>query len=96
MINFQFEYNKKGYEFCLEIADKMVELFNITYEEAVDRINSQWHDIPLIDDDDIVYHDDAEQWANVIYYREDSGWYDPELKEKLHPKVYNAKTNEYE
>ncbi len=98
MINFKFEVDKKGYEFCCEIADKMIELFNISHEEAIDRINSQWSG-QIIKNDDynyIVFHEDEEYWANTIYYTDESYWWMEDMRDKLKVKVYNLEVERYE
>ena len=96
MINFKFEVDKESYEFCCQIANKMIEFFNISYEEAIDRINSRWSGQIIKGDNCIVFHEDEEYWAIAIYYTNDSYWWMTENRDRLKAKVYNKKVKRYE
>ncbi|MFM1652555.1 hypothetical protein ACI7RC_10705 [Brevibacillus sp. B_LB10_24] len=67
--------DKQGEEFLIDIKNKMIELFNITEEEAVGRINRMWSGKKLIGDEQIVYHEDDTYWAKTIYYGKSSFWW---------------------
>ena len=73
-INFNFKTDEQSYEFCLMILNKMIELFKISREEALGRMNRTWNELEFIDAD-IIYHEDEEYWANNIYYGKDSLWW---------------------
>ncbi|MEU4250718.1 hypothetical protein AB0F15_25255 [Amycolatopsis sp. NPDC026612] len=72
-------------EFCRGIVEEMVAGLGVTRVEAVARVNRQWSAphpggrtpriwiVGLA----MVYHEDAEFWARVIYYGEDYFWRDP-------------------
>ena len=96
MIEFKFEFDEQSYQFCHKIADKMGELFCINYEEAIDRINSQWNGQIIKGDDCLVFHEDEEYWANAIYYTNDSYWWMEEYRDGLKAKVYNQEIGRYE
>lgn len=74
--NFVFKTDEKSEEFCNQIAIKMVELFKITLEEAVGRINQAWANSLSIEGcDNIIYHEEEDFWAKTIYYPEGTRWW---------------------
>jgi hypothetical protein len=75
MKNFQFETNEKSELFCGDIARAMVRLFHIPLEEAIGRINAHWKNQPMVDDEDIAYHETDEFWANQIYFEDEPRWW---------------------
>ena len=79
---FDFKTDKESYEFCMLIANKMVELFKISLNEAIGRINRDWNGKDILGLD-VVYHEDEEYWAKTIYYGHDSFWWLKEGKEEL-------------
>ena len=76
-VKFEFEVDEESYEYCCEIADKMVEFFCISYEEAIARVNSQWRENIMIGYERLLFHELPEDWANHIYYTHDSYWWMP-------------------
>ncbi len=83
---FLFVTDKNSEEFCLLIAHKMVELFGISKEEAIGRINRDWKGQEIVGMD-VIYHEDEEYWAKEIYYGHDSRWWKGEtgLKPSSYP-----------
>lgn len=79
--------DKEALAFCEDIVDMMVSGYGISHGEAVARVNQHWsHADPpgrvpriWIVGSDIVYHEEAEVWAALIYYGPDSRWWDPEV-----------------
>lgn len=59
------------------IADKLVNLFGISREEAVGRINRFWSGKAFATDVDllVLLHQTEEYWAKTIYYGPDSEWW---------------------
>jgi hypothetical protein len=82
MSSFEFETDEQSSAFCEQIAEEMVELFRISREEAIGRINRDWRGLKLIGPDDVIYHEDETYWANTIYYGKGSNWWlnPPDLK----------------
>jgi len=80
---FYFKTNKDSYEFCRGIIECMITQFAIAREEAICRINKRWDGFEIITEDDMIYHETVEFWANDIYYGRDSRWWargnDPSL-----------------
>ena len=60
MSDFEFETNEKAAAFCAAIAEEMTRLFGIPRDEAIGRINAHWKDQPMLDEQDIVYHESKE------------------------------------
>ncbi|MDO3411900.1 hypothetical protein QWJ34_19210 [Saccharibacillus sp. CPCC 101409] len=89
MIKFYFPVNEKSQEYCEWIAEEMQNIFKISKEEAVGRINAFWSRNVLTDDDDIVYHETAEFWAYQIYSK-DRFWWNMN-KEDITPRDYKKK-----
>lgn len=48
--------------------------FGISIEEAVARINQHWYGQEFLEEDEIVFHEDAHYWAMVIYYEGVPDW----------------------
>jgi len=77
-------------DYYYRIADEMVRLFGISLNEAAGRINQMWHGRKFLTEADelMLYHDDPDRWANVIYYGPGSRWW---LKEDgLAPQPYQG------
>jgi hypothetical protein len=72
---FIFEMDDQSSAFCKEIAQQMVELFGITHEEAIGRINRDWGGLKIVGNVDVIYHEDETYWAKTIYYGKDSNWW---------------------
>lgn len=78
-----------GAKFLEGIVSTMVELFGISEEEAIGRINRDWTWGDLVGQPLVVYHEDPEYWAKTIYYGTDSYWWIKEEKgEKIDPIPY--------
>ncbi|WP_410812224.1 hypothetical protein [Micromonospora sp. 067-2] len=79
--------------FCENIINAMTTGYGISRNEAVARLNKHWsHADPpgrvprvWIVGLDIVYHEEAESWAALIYYGPDSRWWDPETSQQPLP-----------
>lgn len=70
--------------FCCEIAEEMVRVHGISRSEAVARVNRQWSEpddpsgrVPRcwIVGADLVYHDEAANWATGIYFGFEGRWW---------------------
>jgi hypothetical protein len=83
MTSFEFETDDQSRAFCEQIAGKMVELFGISQQEAIGRINRDWRGLKVIGCD-IINHEDEAYWANTIYYGKGSNWWlnSPNLKSR--------------
>lgn len=79
---------KEAQEFCEGIVMEMIQLFNISEEEAWGRVNDFWKR-PFNEDYDIRYHETYNYWANTIYYGKETSWWkregDPTLKPVPYP-----------
>ena len=71
---FIFHTDDRSATFCEEIARQMVDLFGITHEEAIGRINRDWAGLNIVGPD-VIYHEDETYWAKTIYYGKDSHWW---------------------
>jgi len=74
-IRFEFETDPKSFSYCLDIVQRMIVLFNISENEALLRINRRWIGLALKGEDDLIYHEDEDYWANTIYFGKDSDWW---------------------
>ena len=75
MSPFSFRTDVQSEKFCALVADSMISLFGISPDEAVGRINRAWATLELLGDDQIIYHENEDFWANDIYYGMDSYWW---------------------
>jgi hypothetical protein len=55
-------------ELLRETAEEMVSLFNISYAEAVARVNAQWEGQDFLETSNIVLHEDEYYWALFVYF----------------------------
>lgn len=84
MRKYDCNFDDFGREFLDSIVDKMIELFGISEDEAVGRINRHWpgqgfFDIEREDKEyNMAYHELPHFWANSIYYTNDSLWWRPD------------------
>lgn len=60
--------------FCLEIAQEMIRLFEISMSEAIGRINREFKDERIFGPNQI-YRRDPEEWAKTIYYEPGTYWW---------------------
>lgn len=74
MTAFDFETDEKSAAFCRAVADRMQQLFGISEDEAVGRVNRQWEGMALIGDH-VIYHETPDYWANTLYYGRGSRWW---------------------
>lgn len=73
-MTFDVEGTEKAMQFLDDIARRMVIRFPITRDEAVGRINRHWRGLTF-GDDDLIFHETADEWAMSIYYGHDSSWW---------------------
>jgi hypothetical protein len=82
---FTFPTDAKGQDFCEEIVLEMINLSQISEDEAVGRINRQWRRTEITGLKNIVYHEDSTYWAKNIYFGHDSHWWKDEKNAKPQP-----------
>ncbi len=75
IFSFKFRVTNESETFCREIINVMIQLFEISSEEALGRLNEHWKGNDFTDEDDIRYHEDESFWAYDIYYGHDSLWW---------------------
>lgn len=68
IMNYEFTTDDESRSFCDQIVACMVEMFNITEAEAVGKLNKFWGGLSFIGPRDLIYHEDEQYWANVVYY----------------------------
>lgn len=85
-MKFDFKTDRKSEAFCNEIAQDMVRLFGISWEEAEGRINREWKGKRMTGKVLIIYHEPPDHWAQRIYYEESVLWWvDQHLPVKPYP-----------
>lgn len=78
MHHFKFQTDEESYEFCVNIAKRMTELFSIPFEQAVEKINDRWAGQDALGSTCLIYHETEEYWAKDIYYGPSSNWWQQE------------------
>jgi len=73
--HFSFEVDNLAREYCENIVSRMVELFRVSEDEALGRINRHWAGHTMQGDDDLLYHQTIDDWASDIYYGAGSSWW---------------------
>jgi hypothetical protein len=74
-MTFTFTTDEQSELFCRTIVKRMIELFGITEEEAIGRVNRQWGGMALVGDELAIYHEDENYWAHAIYFGKSSRWW---------------------
>ncbi|TJY42403.1 hypothetical protein E5161_10445 [Cohnella pontilimi] len=76
MNRFSMKLDSDGEEFFARVVDKLIELFEITKEEAVGRINRYWGKTDFTGEEYLtISHGGEEYWAKTLYYGKDSEWW---------------------
>lgn len=83
---FDFTTDSDSEKYCLEVAECLVNFFDLTWDEAVGRVNRHWRNMSFLGQDDLIYHELPETWARNIYYDASWPWWKDEQKAK--PKPY--------
>lgn len=65
-------------EYLDEIVDDMVNRFGIPPAEAVARVNRHWDGKTFDSEDDLIFHEMPEFWADLLYYGDGVPYWDPE------------------
>lgn len=73
--DFIFSADDAARGYCVEILQEMVKIFNISEEEALERINDYWKGQTFAGKLDWIYHEMPEYWAKTIYYGPDVFWW---------------------
>jgi hypothetical protein len=61
-----------------DIADDMVSRFGIPLREAVARINEHWEGLTFEEEDDLIFHELPDFWADLIHYGTGVPYGDPD------------------
>jgi hypothetical protein len=85
-MNFKFETDAESRAFVEEVVSKIVELFGVSLEEALGRVNRHWKGLRLVGPDLMIYHESPQALAKFIYYGPDVSWWKGE--EGLKPLPY--------
>jgi hypothetical protein len=88
MSRFRFPTDSQSRDYLELIVEAMKELFGISDEEAVGRINRMWGAIEFVGPDDAIYHEGPDYWAKTIYYDESSFWWMDPPPTNLKPRPY--------
>ena len=75
MDKYVFKTSESAEQYCDEIIDELMSLFNIPYSEAKGRLNEFWSHLKQIDDNDMIFHMLPYEWANTMYYGSDARWW---------------------
>jgi hypothetical protein len=76
MAQYKFEFQATGdsLALCERTVSRMTELFGISVDEALGRVNEQWRGCQF-EDVDLICHETDDYWANTIYFGHDSFWW---------------------
>lgn len=72
--NFDFATTKAAIKLCGATIEEMVNLFDISKEEATGRLEREWNQ-GRFRNLSCFLHEDEHYWANSIYYGEDCYWW---------------------
>lgn len=63
---YAFTTDDKSREYCDLIMDHMVANLGVTAEEALAKMNALWKGQSMTGEDDLLYHQDVDYWAEFI------------------------------
>ncbi|XID93390.1 hypothetical protein ACF3MZ_02310 [Paenibacillaceae bacterium WGS1546] len=86
-IKYNFKVSTKAEQYCDAIMNEMLTRFNISFNEALKRMNRHWSGNSF-DDVGMLFHMLPEEGANEIYYGADSFWWKKDKKD-LKPLPFN-------
>ena len=66
MSKFTFTTDDKSLEYCNLILEHMIHEMGATPEKALLKMNSLWEGLAFRGEDDLLYHQDVDYWAEVI------------------------------
>jgi len=78
-LKFRADLDKDAQNFFTEIAEEMMRRFEISEEDAVQRINNYWPDKKFHGEDliaNILYHESPDYWSQAIYHGRPDFWRD--------------------
>lgn len=77
-IEFDFVTDDEAKDYCIEVVEQMMKLFNISQQEAVGRVNRAFVGEKLVGScEDLwwLYHEIPEDEARFIYYEPGTYWW---------------------
>lgn len=80
MSKYSFKLSADAEHYCDRIVNEMITLFQISYEEALGRMNRHWSGNSF-GDYCMLFHMFPNEWANEIYYGGDSFWWKKDKKD---------------
>ena len=75
MNGLSFSTSEKTAPFFERIAQTMMDSFGVDRREALDRMNRHWKGQSIVDEDDVLFHEDETFWAFTVYYGAHSRWW---------------------
>ncbi|GGD82493.1 hypothetical protein [Paenibacillus nasutitermitis] len=88
MSEYRFISKQDSYNICELIKEAMINEFKIAEDEAIGRMNRLWgkYSSPIDEDEDFLNLETPQDWAYIIYYGEDSQWWNK--SKDLTPRPY--------
>jgi hypothetical protein len=77
MTAFEFSASLDVRAYCEEILDAIVQLFAVSRDEALIRMNRHWRDQTMTSEDDLLSlrRELPDYWARRIYHGPDAKWW---------------------
>ena len=85
MSEFTFQHDEEAKIYLLKVAEAMVNLFNISFGEAIGRINLACEGQSYLGYN-LIYRESPEDSAKNLYYEEGSYWWVEEWMKENTPK----------
>jgi hypothetical protein len=74
-MKFSFETNELTYRYCTEIVRCLQLYCNKSNDEAIQLLNKYWDNEPLLDENDIRFHEYPYFWAMCITHSGNPEWW---------------------
>lgn len=68
MSQFAFTTDAKSEDYCTLILGHMIEKLKIPRDEALAKMNATWKGLSIIGEDDLIYHQDVDYWAEFFVF----------------------------
>lgn len=73
---FRFTTDDESLSYFVAIVERMMLLSGFSREECIGRINEGWSHVPaVVGEDDRIYSESPDYWANQFLYGHDSAWW---------------------
>jgi hypothetical protein len=68
MSGYDFTTDEASRQYCDLIMEHMVGTLGVPADEALQKMNRLWKGLSFLGEDDLIYHQDVDYWAEMMVY----------------------------